>query len=372
MAVKSQRIINMVEELAPRYLAEDWDNVGLQVGNPTQEVDKVMVCLDVNLETAREAAAIGVGLIICHHPLIFKPLKNLRRDTPQGELLYTLIQNNISVYSAHTNLDSAKGGVNQVLAEKLGLQEIEVLSPGVAETYCKIVVFVPAGHEDLVRNAMAEAGAGWIGNYSHCTFQLQGTGTFKPLAEANPFIGTVDDLEKVEEFRLETIVAQRAASKVVKSMLKAHPYEEVAYDLYPLLNEGAAQGLGRIGRLPEAISFGEFVNKAKNTLGLNLVTVGGDMDRLVEKVAVCGGSGAGLLHKALFKGAQVLLTGDIKYHEGQEMLAQGINFIDGGHYATEGLMVPVLAEYLREQAQANKLSVEIIVSKVNTNPFTSV
>ncbi|MDA8233667.1 MAG: Nif3-like dinuclear metal center hexameric protein [Clostridia bacterium] len=372
MAVKCQTIINIVEQLAPRYLAEEWDNVGLQVGNPAGEVDKVLVCLDVNQEVAREAIAVGAGLIVSHHPLIFKPLKNLRRNNPQGELLYTLIQNDISVYSAHTNLDSAAGGVNQVLAEKLGLQDIEVLSSSYNETYCKMVVFVPVGHEDAVRNAMAEAGAGWIGNYSHCTFQLHGTGTFKPLEGANPFIGSVGDLEKVAEYRLETIVPQRAAGKVVKAMLKAHPYEEVAYDLYPLLNEGAAQGLGRIGRFLEAIPFGELVKKVKDSLEVDKLIVGGDLNRSVQKIAVCGGSGASLLHKALFMGAQVLLTGDVKYHEGQEMLAQGLNFIDGGHHATERPVVSVLADFLREKAQANKFSVDIVVSEVNTNPFVSV
>jgi len=369
MPVKCQTIINLIEQMAPRYLAEEWDNVGLQVGNPAQEVAKLLICLDVNHEVAREAIAAGVNMIISHHPLIFRPMKSLRQDNPQGELIYTLIQNNISVYAAHTNLDSAAAGVNQVLARALGLEDVEVLDPGEAETYCKIVVFVPAGHEDDVRDAMAKAGAGWIGNYSHCTFQLHGTGTFKPLAGANPYIGSVGDLEKVEEIRLETIVSQRNAGRVIKAMLKVHPYEEVAYDLYPLLNEGPVLGLGRIGRLPAAMPFRVLIEKVKEILGLKNLAVGGDLDRPVEKVAVCGGSGASLLHKAVFKGAQVLVTGDIKYHEGQEMLAQGLNFIDGGHYATEGLIVPVLAGYLQERAQADKLSFEVLISKVNTNPF---
>jgi len=371
MAVKCQRIIEIVERMAPRHLAEEWDNVGLQVGSPAQDINKVMVCLDVNLEVVREASEKGVDLIISHHPLIFKPLKAIREDNPQGQLLTELIRNRISVYAAHTNLDSADGGVNQVLAERLGLSDIKVLNPSKPETLCKLVVFIPEGHEDVVHQAMADAGAGWIGNYSHCSYQVQGVGTFKPLDGSNPFIGKTNQLEKVKEIRLETIFPHKISGRVVKAMLKVHPYEEVAYDLYPLLNEGSTLGLGRIGELSEPISFAAFVNRVKDLLGLEKVTVGGQFDRMIDKVAVCGGSGASLLNKAVFQGAKVMVTGDIKYHEGQEFLAQGLNFIDGGHYATEELVVPVLAAFIGEQAKANKLAIEILISKVNTNPFTS-
>lgn len=372
MKVKIQQIISIVEQLAPKYLAETWDNVGLQVGDPAGEASKVLVSLDVTNEVIEEAIQNDVDLVVCHHPLIFTPIKNLRFDTPLGLSLAKLIGNNIAVYAAHTNLDSAPKGVNALLAETIGLVFSEVLSPGLVEKLCKIVVFVPTGHEDAVRDAMAKAGAGWIGNYSHCTFQTAGTGTFKPLAGANPFLGEIGKLEKAEEFRIETIVPERAAAKVIKAMLKAHPYEEVAYDLYSLKNEGQAAGLGRVGRLPEAITLAELVERVKSGLGLSYVRVGGNPESRVEKVALCGGSGASLLHKAAFKGANVLLTGDIKYHEALDILAQGMSFIDAGHNGTERLIVPVLARYLREKAEETKLAVEIIESRVNTDPFQTV
>lgn len=369
MAAKVQTIMNMVEQLAPKYIAEEGDNIGLQVGHPAAEVHKILVTLDIDSRVVDEAIREDVDMVVCHHPLIFKPLKNLRFDTPLGRNIAQLIGNSIAVYAAHTNLDSAKDGVNSLLAEKLGLEEVEVLAPSYTEKYCKITVFVPQGHEDQVRDAMAQAGAGWIGNYSHCTFQTAGTGTFKALEGANPFIGQVGELEKAEEFRLETIVPERIVGKVVKAMLKAHPYEEVAYDLYPLLNEGPSLGLGRIGKLPAPVTLGELALQVKATLCLSNVRLGGDLGGKVEKVALCGGSGAFLFHKAAFKGADVLLTGDVKYHDGQDILAQGMSFIDAGHNGTERIIVPVLAKYLREQATAAKLEVEIVESQVNTDPF---
>ena len=372
MAAKVQSIINMVERLAPKYLAEEGDNIGLQIGDPAAEVHKVLVTLDIDSQVIEEAIREDVDMVVCHHPLIFKPIKNLRFDNPLGRKIAQLIGNSIAVYAAHTNLDSAQDGINSLLAEKLDLREVEVLAPSSIEKYCKIVVFVPQGHEDQVRDALAQAGAGWIGNYSHCTFQTAGTGTFKALEGANPFIGIVGELEKAEEYRLETIVPERIVGKVVKAMLKAHPYEEVAYDLYPLLNEGSSLGLGRIGKLPAPITLGELVQQVKRALGLPNVRLGGDLGSKVEKVALCGGSGTFLMHKAAFKGADVLLTGDVKYHDGQDILAQGMSFIDAGHNGTERIIVPVLAKYLREKAAEAKLEVEIVESRVNTDPFQTI
>ncbi len=369
MTEKIQTVINLVEQLAPKYLAETWDNVGLQVGDPAGEVQKVLVSLDINAEVVEEAIREDVDLIVCHHPLIFQPLKSIRFDNPLGKLITQLIGNSIAVYVAHTNLDSAKEGINNLLAETLGLQETEVLAPSSEEKYYKLVVFVPQGHQDQVREALAQAGAGWIGNYSHCTFQTVGTGTFQPGAGAKPFIGQVGELEKAEEYRLETIVPARLAGKVIKALLKAHPYEEVAYDLYPLLNEGPKLGLGRIGKLAKPLTLAELIQQIKDKLELPSVRFGGDPDQTVEKVALCGGSGASLFSKAVFKGADVLLTGDIKYHEGQDMLAQGLSFIDAGHNGTERIIVPVLAAYLRAKATQAKLNIEVVESQVNTDPF---
>lgn len=369
MPVKCMEIFNLVEEMAPRSLAESWDNTGLQVGHPGSEVDRIMLALDVNMNVAREAREKKAGLIISHHPLFLNPYRSINLGRPEGELVSYLIRNNIAVYSAHTNLDNAAGGVNSVFAEKLGLEDVSVLQRAGQERYIKLAVFVPAGHVEDVRNALSEAGAGWIGNYSHCTFMTRGTGTFKPLDGTNPYIGRAGEIEKVEEYKLETIVPYGKLDIVIRAMLKAHPYEEVAYDLYPLENAGPAYGPGRVGILSEPVSFRQFAEKVKDALSLPAVRLGGDLESNVYKVAVCGGSGAGLWTDALSAGADVFVTGDVKYHTAQDMLAAGLKFIDAGHYGTEVFIMPVLRSYLVERCKAAGINVEILLSQTNTDPF---
>lgn len=347
--VKCQTIINLIEKLAPKSLAEDWDNVGLQIGSPEADVNKLLVCLDLTEEILEEAIKQGVGMIITHHPLIFKALKRISLTTPLGARIAKLIKKEITVYSAHTNLDIAKGGVNDVLVEKLELLRTDILAPTGQENLYKLAVFVPSGYQEQVKEALAKNGAGWIGNYSHCFFQTEGIGNFKPLPGAKPFAGNVGELEKTEEYRIETIVPERVLQKALRAMLKAHPYEEVAYDVYLLANQGPRYGLGRVGYLPESLSLGELVNKVKAVLNIDQLRVVGDLGTQVSKVAVCGGSGGNLLSAAAFKGAQVLLTGDIKYHEARDAQDLGLNMIDAGHDLTERVIVPVLVEYLRQE-----------------------
>jgi dinuclear metal center YbgI/SA1388 family protein len=369
MAVKCQTVIDIMERMAPLNLAEDWDNVGLQVGDPAADTDRVLVTLDVNAEVVNEAITKNARMIVTHHPLIYQPLKNLRYDKPLGALIKVLVDNSIVVYCAHTNLDSAAAGVNEMLARKLGLTDINVLSPDKGEKLFKIVVFIPLGHEDRVREAISRAGAGWIGNYSECTFQITGTGTFRALAGANPFIGKVGKLERVEELRLETIVPDKWLSRVIKAMIETHPYEEVAYDVYPLANEGSRLGLGRIGKLPQPVSFDEFCRQVKSALAVDNVKIGGSLADRVHKIAVCGGSGAGLMSKAMAAGADVLVTGDLKYHDGQAGLAMGIKFIDAGHYATERVILGQVTEVIRQAAKETNMDIDVLISEVNTDPF---
>lgn len=369
MAVECRTIINIMENFAPPHLAEEWDNIGLHIGDPAAGVDRVLVTLDVNMELVREAMAKNVQLIVSHHPLIYKPLKNLRYDKPLGAIIKILVENKIAVYCAHTNLDSAACGVNVELAQKLGLKEIKVLNPDKVERLYKIAVFIPRGYEDAVREAMSRAGAGWIGNYSDCTFQTAGTGTFRALGSANPFIGQVGELEKAEEFRLETIVPEKLLDRVIKAMKEAHPYEEVAYDLYLLANEGARLGLGRVGKLPAVVSFEEFCSQVKEALAVDYIKFGGELKDQVHKIAVCGGSGASLLAKAAAAGADVLLTGDMKYHDAQAALEMGLKFVDAGHYGTEQVIVARVAEAIKQAAAEMKIGIDVLVSEVNTNPF---
>jgi dinuclear metal center YbgI/SA1388 family protein len=370
MGLKCQQIIQAIEKYAPKYLAEDWDNVGLQIGHPAQEVAKVIVTLDVDMHVINQAVEQNVDMIVAHHPLLFKPLKSLRFDQPMGAMIAQLIRNKICLYIAHTNLDNAEAGVNAILAQVLGLDKVEILAPTHVEKLFKLVVFIPETHVDPVMQAVSDAGAGFIGNYSHCTFQTEGIGTFKPLDGAKPFLGEVGQIEKTPEVRLETILSERILAKVLKAMLKAHPYEEVAYDIIPLHNAGKASGLGCIGYLDEAVTLENFIGEVKKVLKLEGVQFGGELQQEVKKIALCGGSGASLINNAVFKGADVYVTGDIKYHEGQDCLRKGMAFVNPGHYATEAIIVPVLAKYLNEELNANKKAVDILVSKINTNPFS--
>jgi len=358
-----------MEKLAPRHLAENWDNVGLLVGSLEQGVRNILVTLDITPTVLKYAIEHDVDLIISHHPIIFKGITNLRTDTPAGKLLTDLVRSGIAVYAAHTNLDIAVGGVNDVLAEKLQLVEVRPLSEHSRQQLNKLVVYVPRDHVEPVRAAITGAGAGHIGNYSHCTFQTAGTGTFLPLEGTNPFLGRPGNLEYVEEYRLETVVPASILSKVIEAMLQAHPYEEVAYDVFPLLNAGQTFGLGRVGKLQSPQSLSQLAAMVKASLALERVKVAGDGEQQVEVVAVCGGSGGSLINAAIAAGAHVLITGDVKYHEAQLAMAAGLSVIDAGHFATEQPVVAKLAQFLQNQAEANKWQVKVIADNFSKDIF---
>ncbi|WP_425061267.1 GTP cyclohydrolase 1 type 2 [Sporomusa carbonis] len=370
MSVKCRMIMDTLEQLAPKHLAENWDNIGLLIGYPEQNIHKIIVTLDVNAEVVAKAIETNADMIVAHHPLIFKGITNIRTDLPQGNILSSLIKAGIAVYAAHTNLDSTNGGVNDVLSQKLSLQDVKPLTTVYQERLHKLVVFVPGTHVEQVRAAMTEAGAGHIGNYSHCTFQIQGTGTFLPLAGTNPFIGEQGKLEYVDECRLETIVPATLSHRVINAMLAAHPYEEVAYDEYLLLTGGAGFGLGRIGRLPNPMRLEDFIRQVKTALKVNYVKVAGSTNNEITRVAVCGGSGASLIKHAIAAKADVLVTGDVKYHEAQQAVAEGLAIIDAGHFATEQPVVECVANYLAEAAVKNSWKLDIIANNTNQDVFS--
>jgi dinuclear metal center YbgI/SA1388 family protein len=370
LSIKCSSIFSFIEKIAPRDLAESWDNSGLQIGDPQADIEKVLLTIDVNLAVAREAVGNGAGLIISHHPLMLKPPRTINIRQPLGELISYLIRNNITVYAAHTNLDAANSGVSSALAHRLDLINPAVLhQTGILKFY-KLVVFVPVGHEDSVRDAILEAGAGWIGNYSHCSFMTRGLGTFTPLAGSSPYYGRPGVMEQVEEVRLETIVPAAVLKKVVSAMIDAHPYEEVAYDILSLENRGAVNGHGRVGELEAPMPLKQFAGVVKAALGLSAVCFGGRPDCIVKRVAVCGGSGADLWPDALNAGADVIVTGDVKYHTAQDMAAAGMNFIDAGHFGTEWIVLPVLFKHLTDMCVETNVNIELLLSKINTDPFT--
>lgn len=366
--ISGGQLIQLFEKWAPKSLAFENDKIGLLIGTLDKEIKKVMVTLDVLENVADEAAEKGVDLIIAHHPVIFHPLKKVLSDSGQGKIVTKCIRHHISVYAAHTNLDIAEGGVNDILSARLGLEKTSILKPTYREPLFKIAVFVPDSHIEQVRLALGEAGAGAIGRYSHCTFAASGTGTFLPGEGTDPYIGQKGVLEKVSEGKIETIVPEHLLDKVIDAMLKVHPYEEVAYDVYPLRNEGKMYGLGRIGRLPEALTFGDLCRDVKQRLDLDGLRAVGDLKEKVRTVAVSGGDGNSLIPYAKYRGADVLITGDIYYHTAHDAILHGLKVIDAGHHI-EKVMKPAVKDYLDKSLKKAGYQTEVILSEANTNPF---
>lgn len=364
MSLTCQTIIDWLEQLAPRRLAEEWDNVGLLVGSPAQKVERVLVTLDVTDEVIDHAIQENVQMIVAHHPLIFRPMNRIRTDWAQGAMIEKLLIHHIAVYAAHTNLDIAEGGVNDVLAERIGLVEIEPLTVTSRQKLVKLVVFVPQEAAEDVRSAIAKAGAGYIGAYSDCAFLAEGTGVFMPQDGTDPYIGQEGRLERVSEVRIETIMPEEITSRVVRAMLRVHPYEEAAYDLYPLNNTGKEYGLGRIGELAEPMALSAVIDHIKTVLDVPVIKFTGAPEQTVRKIAVCGGSGSELIPRAKMRGADLLLTADVKYHDGQKAEENKIAVADAGHYYTEAVIVPVLGDYLRRKMETSKRKAEIITSEM--------
>lgn len=365
--INGHEIIAIFERFAPKYLAMEGDKVGLQIGRLNKPVHKVMIALDVLEEVVDEAINKEVDLIIAHHPLIYRPLKNIMTDGLPGRMIEKLLKHNIAVYAAHTNLDIAKGGVNDLLASALQLSNTEVLVPTYEVKLKKLVVYVPVLDSQKVKEAIGDAGAGAIGNYSHCLFSTTGTGQFLPNEDAHPYIGQTDMLEQVEEERVETIFPEYLEKSVIQAMLKAHPYEEVAYDIYHLENKGETLGLGRIGEVEET-TLREFAHKVKKALDVPTLRVVGNLDAKVKKVAVLGGDGNKYISSAKFKGADVYITGDLYYHVAHDAMMMGLNVIDPGHNV-EKVMKKGIAHSLTKICSEKGFNVEIFPSEQKTEPF---
>ncbi|WLR49869.1 Nif3-like dinuclear metal center hexameric protein [Bacillus tianshenii] len=364
-----QEIIQAFERFSPKSYAVEGDKIGLQIGTLNKKVKKIMIALDVLEEVVDEAIDEEVDLIIAHHPILFRPLKQLVTDEGQGKLVAKLVKHDITVYAAHTNLDVAKGGVNDLMAEALGLQETDVLVPTYEDPLKKIVVFVPEEQADRVRQAIGDAGAGHIGNYSHCSFNTPGTGMFLPGEGTDPFIGKQGEIEHVNEVKVETIVPKSQVNKVLRAMLKAHPYEEPAYDIYPLENTGEVLGLGRVGKLDQAMTLKEFAEHVKQAFDVKGLRVVGNLDNKIQKVALLGGDGNKYWKNAKFKGADVYVTGDMYYHVAHDAMMEGLNIVDPGHNV-EKVMKDGVRKVLQSFLDEKKYATEVIASKPNTDPFT--
>jgi dinuclear metal center YbgI/SA1388 family protein len=341
-------IIGLLEEKAPLFLQESYDNSGLQWGDPERDVKKVLVCLDFTEQSLEAAAKENAGLIISHHPPLFKPLRNINTAAGIGAMIAECIKRDICVYAMHTNYDTAKDGLNYYLAKTLELEQVTALKTHYREALYKLVVFIPEDSLSAVRSAMYEAGAGWIEKYSHCGFFVKGNGTFKPLEGTNPYIGQTGKLETVDEYRLETIVPENLLDSVIQSMLKAHPYEEVAYDVYRLENGGHEYSLGTVGKLTKGMKPDEFISHVKEKLKVSNVRIIGSVDgKPINSVAVFCGSFDGDIKPLVQKNADALVTGDLKYHDAQQLKQSGIFTVDAGHYYTEKLFVMAISELLK-------------------------
>ena len=363
-----QQIVELFEKWAPKSLAYEGDPIGLQIGTLNKPVSKVLVTLDVNPKVVEEAVKNGCELIIAHHPPIFRGLKNMRTDLPQGSLIEMCIKHDIAVYAAHTNLDIATGGVNDLLAEALKLENVEILEKTTAEKMMKLAVFTPKEATEQVRDALSKIGAGQIGEYESCSFTSSGEGRFKPSNKANPYIGKACELSVVEEDKLEVVFPVSRKNRVLKALLASHPYEEPAYDLITLDIEVNEKGIGRIGTLSSPTMLSTYAQTVKEQLNVPFVRVVGDLQREVKKIAVLGGDGNKYINIAKRAGADVLITGDMYFHTAQDAEVINLAIIDPGHHVEQIMKVGV-ADYMTKACSKSKLVCEFIPSKLSTEPF---
>lgn len=370
--IACQRIVESLEQLAPKYLAESWDNVGLLIGNPRVSVNKILVCLDIDERVVDQAISSGANMIISHHPFMFNAIKRIDTSTTFGRSLQKIMQFNIQILCLHTNLDTAWGGLNDVVADKLHLENIEPLMISQRERILKLGVNVPVEYKKQVQEAISTAGGGHIGDYSDCFFAIQGTGCFKPNDQAKPFLGKANQLELVEECRLETVFPESLERKIIKAIHRAHPYEEPAYDIVETTRFINENGLGRIGYLPVVMSLSETVEMIKEILpGNNFRLVRGSKDT-VRKIAICTGAGASFINKAAFAGADLYITGDVKYHEAQMAQALGLNVLDAGHFGTEYPIVEVLTKYLQDIGRTENWDLEVLADMDAQDVFETI
>jgi len=361
--MKIREITDLLARSIPLFYQEAYDNSGLQVGDPDNEVTSALLSPDVTEEVVNEAIERGAGIIISHHPLIFSGLKSISGKTYIERAVIKAIKNDIAIYSAHTNLDLMPGGVSSRMASKLGLNNVESLSP-VWGKLNKLAVFVPLDHVAEVRDAIFEAGAGHIGNYDRCSFNLSGEGTFRAGEGSDPYSGTPGLEHTEKEVRIETIVPDNLLQPVLKAMIDAHPYEEVAYDIYRLGNSIPGSGLGCVGDLHNEVDEIEFLENVANIFGAQQIKYTGLRGIPVKRVALCGGSGSSLIGNAISTGADIFITGDLKYHsffesEGKMILA------DIGHHESEKCSLEIFDEIITKKFS----KFAVLFSKINTNPI---
>jgi dinuclear metal center YbgI/SA1388 family protein len=361
---------HIIEAWAPRWSAWDRDNVGLQLGRHDQRVSKIMIALEITDGVVNEAIRKKIDLILTHHPPLFHPASSITNADQTGRNILALAQNRIAVYSAHTNLDFTRNGVSFVLAETLGLQKIRFLS-ALEGKLSKIIVFVPATHVEKVANEMSEAGAGIIGNYESCSFRVEGTGTFKGTSASNPFLGKQRSYERVREVRLEMVAPTARAHSIIEAIKRVHPYEEVAYDVYPVSTPSANFGMGAIGEFDRGITVQSLLQRCRKSLHAQAIRYTGNPQQKVRTIAVCGGSGSDLLEAAILVNAEVFITADVRYHTFHSALGR-IALVDAGHWETEHGILQPMRKRLNDEIQQLKQKVSITLAQISTNPVRTI
>lgn len=356
-------IVDYLEQSYPLALQESYDNSGLLCGRKDWEVSSILICLDAIEEVVDEAISLGSNLIIAHHPIIFKGLKKITGSNYVERVIEKCIQHKIALYAIHTNLDNHFQGVNQEISNRLGLRDLKILSP-MSQNLSKLVVFVPNESLDQVDQAIFEAGGGKIGNYEECHFRISGIGTFKPNQQANPTIGESGARSHVEEFRVEYLVRNHQVSSVLSAMNQAHPYEEVAYEIYPIQNVNPYEGAGMIGTLENPMEESDFLVLLKKTFNCGVIRHTKLLKNKIKTVAVCGGSGSFLLKQAIRQNADIFITGDFKYHEFFDA-ENSIVIADIGHYESEQFTSKIIADKLKEKFT----NFAIRLTEINTNPI---
>jgi dinuclear metal center YbgI/SA1388 family protein len=361
--VRLKNIIDVLNEWAPPGLQEAYDNSGLIAGNPDQQITGALICIDVTEAVVDEAIRLKYNLIISHHPPVFTGLKRFTGASLSERVLMLSVKHDVALFAIHTNLDSVSGGVSGLLAGKLGLINTSILVPRSGQLR-KLVCFIPPDYAGRVADAVFKAGAGSIGKYDECSFQGQGSGTFRAGPGTNPFLGIPGEPSREAEIRFETVVPEHLAGSVVRAMKEAHPYEEAAYDLYPLINENPVLGFGILGELPTPENADAFLTRVKSVLGLPLIRHSKFTGTGIHRVAVCGGSGSSFISRAVKEGCDCYLTADIKYHDWFDV-PETLMLADIGHYESEQFAMIGICDSLNEKLP--KFAVRL--TEVNTNPI---
>lgn len=358
-----RELTDELERLAPLSLQEKYDNSGLLVGEPLTNVRGALICLDITNAVIEEAIQLDCNLIISHHPLIFNGIKRLTAQDEVQRCVVKAIRNNIAIYAAHTNLDNVTTGVNGKIAEKLELVDCRILSP-VSESLCKLITFVPKLLVHKVREALFEAGAGTIGNYDSCSFNSEGYGSFRAGENTHPFVGELHSIHYEPEIKIEVIVPRFRISAVLNALKAAHPYEEPAYDIVPLLNKWDQTGAGIVGNLKSEVKLDDFLHQLKSVFNIPSIRYTQPVKQNIRRIAVCGGSGSFLIQDAKNARADVFITADVNYHKFMEADGQLV-IVDAGHYETEQYTKELMYEIISKKFPTFALH----ISKVTTNPI---